>query len=72
MLGSAHSAVLYHCETDGWTNRPNDRQSTDIQSSRAASYNTVKQVTLSFKVTLVAGFTMKNPEFDPLRVVDLL
>jgi hypothetical protein len=32
---------------------------------------TIKQATLSMIVTIVAGFTLKYPEFDPLGVVYL-
>jgi hypothetical protein len=32
---------------------------------------TIKQVTLSMIVTIVAGFTLKHPDFDPLGVVYL-
>jgi hypothetical protein len=30
---------------------------------------TIKGATLSLKVTIVAGFTLKLPDFDPLGVV---
>jgi hypothetical protein len=41
-----------------------------IESTRVASYSNV--TTLSLKVTIVDGFTLKHPEFDPLGVVDHL
>jgi hypothetical protein len=41
-----------------------------VVTNHVISYRNAK-VILSLKVTIVAGFTLKQPDFDPLGVVDL-
>jgi hypothetical protein len=48
-----------------------EANSSDALPSLLAMIVTIKQVTLSIIVTIVAGFTLKHPEFDPLGVVYL-
>jgi hypothetical protein len=46
-------------------------QNSQAKYSLLAMIVTIKQVTLSMIVTIVAGFTLKHPELDPLGVVYL-
>jgi hypothetical protein len=42
-----------------------------LQSTRVVSYSYSNASYILLKVTIVAGFHLKEPDFDPLGVVDL-